>query len=1151
MKMSPPFPLPIQARFRGTFLHCILLLTCGCFVPNGEAVSVDQNDIQQTSNLGGQTFLKTLNITSGWEGAILAEDPDIMDPTSLAIDEKGRVFVAETPRFRHGVEDNRNHRYWAREDMAVQTLEDRLRIYQKYAAQHEGGMSYFSQFGERVRVLEQKNGKWTSKVFADGFNDPLDGTAGGLFAFKGDVWFSSIPSVWRLREVSGAGSSTEIKAIHRGFGIGTSISGHDLNGFAMGLDGRLYFSVGDRGYNLTTTEGHHLYAPTSGAVFRMEMDGSRLEVIHRGLRNPKEVAFDQWGNLFSVDNNADIGDKARIVQVVEGGDSGWDRGHQNLSTFRDEWDHPKPNANLWIAESWWNTTGTDRPDAVLPPADLFGTGPSGLAYFPGTGFAQKWNNTFLLADYTGRGDVNAFRMKASGAGFVMESNENVLRGMDTPDIEFGYDGRLYVVDMKNGFMTKNDGRLLAFWDTEENPKPVVSEVADLFRNGIENLSSPRLAELLAHADMRVRLRAEWELTSRPDGFTYFRAACASGEAPLKRLHATYGLGILARKNRDSKAMAQLLKLAMDEDPVIRARAAEAIGENALLAGKPQAFQTLLPLLMDENAQVQMLAAIAIGKTAEEKACEPLFELLKKNADADAYLRHGAVVGLAELGVSKKLVAQITNPDLAIRRGVLLALRRLHSKEVTRFLEDVEPSLVREAIQAIHDGRIVEGYAALGQRSDLLGKYGAPVTNRILCARILCGQPHDLLALLDVASDVQQSAAVRLEALWYVRHWEKSLGINPVTGAFDPAFQASKRQVDEKSRSILAERLQALADENNPALLSDVLLTLEEFNLELPQATQRSIFLNLKSPVSARIQTLEKLGPIPELLRAALEDPILEIRMRGLEWLAASDEAAALERLERGIRTASIREKQLLVALLGRLQSVASAQKLNAYLANLRQLPSEIQADFLASASLRKDCEASLMAAQSALKSDSDLLAEYRAALSGGNPETGRNLFYNSPIAMCSRCHSAEPRVAGGVAGPNLGGVQTKGDEYLLRAMIDPSADFAPGYAPIAVTLKTGDIVAGVLMERDAKATKVKVADGQVRTLKFENIASTTNPVSPMPPMGKLLSLMELRDIVAFLKTLTPENQAALETRKKRPEVVVKEASRYLDVIGAK
>ena len=85
----------------------------------------------------------------------------------------------------------------------------------------------------------------------------------------------------------------------------------------------------------------------------------------------------------------------------------------------------------------------------------------------------------------------------------------------------------------------------------------------------------------------------------------------------------------------------------------------------------------------------------------------------------------------------------------------------------------------------------------------------------------------------------------------------------------------------------------------------------------------------------------------------------------------------------------------------------------------------------------------------------------------------------------------------------------------MHAIVDPSADFALGYAPIAVTLKTGGTVMGVLMGRDAKVTKARVADGQIPTLEFEKIASTTTSALAMLPTGKLMSLIECRDFVAF------------------------------------
>lgn len=43
------------------------------------------------------------------------------------------------------------------------------------------------------------------------------------------------------------------------------------------------------------TEGHLVGTPDSGAVFRCEPDGSHLEMVYQGLRNPQDMVFDAWG----------------------------------------------------------------------------------------------------------------------------------------------------------------------------------------------------------------------------------------------------------------------------------------------------------------------------------------------------------------------------------------------------------------------------------------------------------------------------------------------------------------------------------------------------------------------------------------------------------------------------------------------------------------------------------------------------------------------------------------------------------------------------------------------------------------------------------------------------------------------------------------
>jgi putative heme-binding domain-containing protein len=220
--------------------------------------------------------------------------------------------------------------------------------------------------------------------------------------------------------------------------------------------------------------------------------------------------------------------------------------------------------------------------------------------------------------------------------------------------------------------------------------------------------------------------------------------------------------------------------------------------------------------------------------------------------------------------------------------------------------------------------------------------------------------------------------------------------------------------------------------------------------------------------------------------------------------------------------------------------------LNTLLDNWAGLPQEMRAELWTAALERKECGEHFQKLRERLNGNGDSLAEFRAALAGGDPVRGRKLFYESPLAMCATCHAAEPGVPGGTAGPSLEKVATHGAEYLLRSLVEPSAEFAPGYAAIAVTLKAGEPLAGVLWKRDANEIEIKLSDGKIRKVSTSEIEKMDTPVSPMPPMGQILNLGQIRDLVAFLKTLTPGNRDLLASRKLKPQELAQRESAALD-----
>ena len=501
---------------------------------------------------------------------LFAAEPDVANPVAIHVDFRGRVFVCESFRQGKGIEDNRKHGNWLNDDLAAQSVSDRIAYIKKFLG--EKSVEY-ARYDDRIRLLQDSNadGKAdSSKVFANRFNQIEMGTGAGVLSYRNKVYYTCIPHLWLLEDNDNDGVSNSRKSLQSGYGVRFAFRGHDSHGLIVGPDGRLYFSIGDRGYNIRTA-GRDFKDPASGAVFRCDLDGSNFEVVATGLRNPQELAFDEFGNLFTGDNNSDSGDKARWVYVVPGSDSGWRMYYQYLSDRG-----PFNREKIWHPYS-----AKDSPAYVVPPVTNLADGPSGLAYYPGTGLGDEFLGRFFLCDFRGgpsNSGIRTFKVKPKGAFFEVTDMEQTFWRQLVTDLHFAPDGSLYVSDWVNGWEGLGKGRIYRYTNPDSQKSMLVAEVKKHLNEGMRKVDLSNLIELLSSPDQRVRQEAQFELVSRTERKSLLAVALNESLETLPRIHAIWGLEQLTRHSDDKSNVKQLIELLESSDDEVRAQAAKMIGD---------------------------------------------------------------------------------------------------------------------------------------------------------------------------------------------------------------------------------------------------------------------------------------------------------------------------------------------------------------------------------------------------------------------------------------------------------------------------------------------------------------------------------------------------------------------------------------------
>ncbi|HEU4418672.1 MAG TPA: HEAT repeat domain-containing protein, partial [Planctomycetota bacterium] len=588
---------------------------------------------------------------------------------------------------------------------------------------------------------------------------------------------------------------------------------------------------------------------------------------------------------------------------------------------------------------------------------------------------------------------------------------------------------------------------------------------------------------------------------------------------LPRLHGIWGLGVLGRE--DPAALDKVEALLDDGDADVRAMAARVLGDARIA----KALKGLTKALEDSNSRVKKEAALAlarIGDPAGEAAAKALLALLRHNDDRDHVLRHAAVFALASVAPRTTLLDARTDASLAVRLGVLLALARRKDAEVAHFLGAPEAALRREAARAIYEEPIPEAMPALAK----LCYDDAPDTEAIDWRAINCnrmlGETENGEALVHLACLPNHPAKTRIEAIEVLAEWQKPHGQDRVGGNWRPCRHPNSAVVvacfQGAVERLLADR--AVAEATARAAGKMKLLACAD-------ALAKTV-LDREQDDEARTAALDALDAmsaphLPQTVDAIDATAPVRLRQRAIELLSRTAPEKAVPILATLLENAPVAEKQAAFVALADCKHDAATKLLVTWLERLQrdEVEPSLQLDVLEAASKKQEAAIqALLAARANTILTSGPLADYLVCREGGDPKEGKKVFFDFEATRCTRCHTLSG--TGGNAGPVLDGIGAKQTrDYLLEALISPSARIAEGFGSTTIDLHDGTVHVGfVTKDQDGAVTLVGVS-GEAIEIPWSNISKRTpNAASAMPAMGGPLSRRQIRDLIAFLAKQT-------------------------------
>ncbi|QDT27928.1 Cytochrome c [Gimesia panareensis] len=341
---------------------------------------------------------------------LFAENPQIVTPTGIDVDECGRVWAIESNT--HFPPEG-----YRRADS------DRILVMSD--TEGDGKADQIVRFADGLTYTMSVAVKPTWLKYLEGDADK------GKICRSNQVFVATRNEVFLMSDDDG-----DLKADRKQSLLKVETPGsyphNGLAGFAFDAAGWMYIGFGENlgaEYTITGADGTaYSGGGEGGNVYRCRPDGTELKLWATGFWNPHASCVDAFGHLFTVDNDPDSRPPCRLLHIIQGGDYGYRfrNGRKGLHPFT-SWDGELPG--------------------TLPMVAGTGEAPSGILAYESDGLPKEYIGNLLVTSW-GDHRIDRFKLKPKGATFTATRTPLIEGGENFRPVGIATapDGSLYCTD---------------------------------------------------------------------------------------------------------------------------------------------------------------------------------------------------------------------------------------------------------------------------------------------------------------------------------------------------------------------------------------------------------------------------------------------------------------------------------------------------------------------------------------------------------------------------------------------------------------------------------------------------------------------------------------------------------------------------------